>query len=85
MKPKDIEVGKYYSMKLWEDEPIYFECIGFDGEYFEMQECPWYGYDYETNPQDVYPWLVYSCDDEMSYIKEIHPMQYLIRSIGLLV
>ena len=85
MKTKDIEIGKFYSMKIWDDEEaIYFECIGYDGECFEMQECPWYGYDYETNPDEVYPWLIRD-DDEMDCLKEIHPMQYMIRSIGLLV
>ena len=85
MKTKDIEVGKYYSMKIWDDEEaVYYKCIGHDGCYFELQECPWYGYDYGKNPDNVYPWLI-DDETEIDSLIEIHEMQYMIRSMGLLI
>jgi len=88
MKHNDIEVGKYYSYSIWPEEPaVFFKCIGYDIEEgcFELQECPWYGYDYEENPEEVYPWLLYACREDDPNLEEIPEMRYIIRSIGLLI
>jgi hypothetical protein len=86
MNIKNIQINKYYSYAIWNDEePIFYKCIGKEDGYFLLQECPYYGYDFDKNPEDVYPWLMQDIDQEDSNLKEIHETQYMIRSIGLLI
>lgn len=37
MNTKDIKIGKYYKMEIWEDEPIYVKCIDEDDGWFVME------------------------------------------------
>ena len=86
MNIKDVEVGKYYSLKIWEDdEAIFYKCIDEEEDWFVLQECPYYGYDYDKNPEQVLPWLLYKLDEEWDSLQRIHEMQYIIRSMGLLI
>ena len=78
MNLKDIEIGKHYSHKIWEDDdPIYFKCIDKEDGYFVMDTG-------SVDPED-YPWLICDCDQEDTSLTEIHEFQYLIRIAGLLI
>lgn len=84
MNTKDIQIGKYYSYKIWEDEAaIYYKCTGKEDECFFFQECPPYGYDFDKNEREIYPVLIMDINQEDSNLKEIHEMQYFIRSVGM--
>jgi len=85
MNIKDIQTNKYYSYAIWDNEAVFYKCIGKEDGYFMMQECPYYGYDYNENPEEVYPMLIEDIDKEEKHLIEIHEMQYVIRSMGLLI
>jgi hypothetical protein len=75
MNIKDIEIDKYYSIKIWEDDyPLFLKCIDKDDEYFIMQSL-----DMKE------PTLIQNINSELDSLEEIPPLRFLVYVAGLLV
>ena len=71
MKSNDIEIGKCYTIEIWEGEINFLKCIDYDGEYYVME-----------SPDIEYGMLIWGDDEELDYLKEIPAKRYQIHCIG---
>jgi len=75
MNIKDIQIGRYYSLAIWEDDyPFFLKCIEKTDGYWVL-ECP----------SMEYPMYIYDHDSELNGLEEITQQRYIIHILGLMI